>query len=164
MTLVLTVQASTLGAEISWSPDYAQAQKQCQAEKKPMAVILGTGEKGYSQLISEGGVSKEVADLLSTSYVCFYVDTSSPKGKQVAEAFEMASGKGIVLSDRSGVYQNYWHEGTMSTKDLAARLTTYATESVSTRTSYYGAQPAAPQYQPTYQQGGSYCPSCSRGR
>lgn len=158
MTLVVTVQACTLGADISWSQDYAQAQKQCVAEKKPIAVILGTGDKGYAQLISEGSLSKEVTELLSASYVCVYVDTSSPKGKQLAESFEIVSGKGIVLSDHSGTYQKYWYDGTISSQDLLARLTTY---SVSTSTShYYQGQPTAPVAQPTM----NYCPNCVRGR
>ena len=170
LLFALTVQTSTQGAEISWSQDYSEAQKQCVAERKPMAVILGKGDQGYVQLIRDGGLSKEASDLLSTHYVCVFIDTATPKGKKLAEAFEMESGSGIVISDRTGAYQRYRYEGVLTNEDLARRLKIYTISSkTTTRTSNYSTnsatnsilQPAADC--PTCQPAASYCPSCQGG-
>ena len=171
ITLVLTVQTTALGADIKWTQDYAQAQQQCVAENKPIAVIVGSGNQGFAQLVRDGGLSKEASDLLSSNYVCVYVDAASPKGKQLAEAFELNGSTGVILSDRSGVYQKFWHEGALSNQELISNLTRCALNSTA---SSYGptSQPVYQQsgssvYQPTYQSGSSvyqaapsYCPNC----
>lgn len=162
VALVLTVQAATLGADISWGHDYAQAQKQGVAENKPIAVIFGSGNQGYSQLVRDGGLSKEASDLLSTNYVCVYVDSASPKGQQLASAFELNGSTGVILSDRTGVYQRFWHYGTLSNQELVTNLTRCAM--VSTTSNYRST--GEPAYQPgssVVQPAGSYCPSCQGG-
>ena len=39
---------------LNWHTNYAQALKACQTEKKPMAVVVGTGIGGYNKLVKEG--------------------------------------------------------------------------------------------------------------
>ena len=165
LAMVLTVQGSTQAAEISWSQDYAQAYKQCAAEKKPMAVIFGNGEMccGCGELVRDGGLSKEASELMSTHYICVYVDTSSPKGKQLAKSFGMPSGKGIVLSDRAGAYQKYAQEGTVANRDLVIRLKIHSIAEVTTSTSSYRAVAAQPQGTTAVQPAANYCPSCQGG-
>jgi len=172
LALVVTMQAATTGAEISWSPDYAHARKQSAAENKPIAVFLGNGEQGFNHLVRDAGLSKDAADLLSTYYVCVYIDTTAGKGKEMADAFRMSNG--VVLSDRSGVYQQYRQESPVSDQDLMTRLKIYATApaivaaaTTTTSTSNYynaGAGYYGAGYN-NYNMGnmGSYCPSCSGG-
>lgn len=156
MALVLAAQVQATGAEISWTQDYKQAQKEAQSQKKPLAVVLASGDQGYTQL----GLSKEAMDQLGADYICVYLDTANPKNKDLVTAFELPGGKGIVLSDRTGMYENYRREGMLSATDMTAQLKYYASMPVSSSTSYY--QPAAggAYAQPAY---GSYCPSCQRG-
>lgn len=157
LTLVLTVQASTLGAEIAWSQDYAQARQQSAAESKPMAVILGNGQ------LPEDGLTKEVSDLLSTYYVCVYVDTTSPKGKELATAFGMTTG--IVLSDRTGAFETYRQQGAL-TNDLMPRLKIYSTGTIRTTnyraasTTNTGAASTGSVVDPAP---ANYCPTCNGG-
>ena len=92
---------------ISWSQDYGQALKTAAAENKPVAVFLGTGNQGYNQIVGDAGLSQEANDLLSSKFVCVYIDTSVPDGKELADAFKMPTGKGVVLSNRQGTYQAF---------------------------------------------------------
>lgn len=158
LLLALTVHANTQGAEPTWAQDYAQALKRGADEKKPVAVFLGTGNQGFTQVVNEGNLSQEVGDILSMQYICVYIDTATPQGKVMATAFGM--GRGIVLSDRSGVYLTFSREGVMSNQEMVRQL-----QSNSSRTNYYtGAPPetiGAPAGAPA--PSSSYCPSCQGG-
>src|SRR5580658_7371300 len=77
--LALTVHANTQGVEPTWTQDYGQALKRGAEEKKPVAVFLGTGNQGYSQVVNDGNLSQEVSDILSMKYICVYIDTTTPQ-------------------------------------------------------------------------------------
>lgn len=166
MALVLAFQVSASGAEVKWTQDYKQARQQSLAQNKPIAVVLAAGEKGYTQL----GLSKEALDQLSANYICVYVDTTNPANKDLVAAFEMPGGKGIVLSDRTGVYENYRQEGMLSSADMTAKLRQYG---ATTSTSFYRAPDGSmqPVYTQPYAQPGygvvqpavNYCPTCGGG-
>jgi hypothetical protein len=159
-TSLLTLVLSVVAVDPTWTDDYMQAQKRGAVENKPLAVFFGTGEQGQTQLVREG-LSKEANDLLSTHFICVYIDTASPEGKGWAKAFDMKTGKGIVLSSRNAVYQVYSNEGVLANQDLVRVLQMHGPGSVG-RTSYYDAQPPAPGAPAA---SGSYCPSCQgRGR
>ena len=143
LTLALTISAAAQSAE--------------PAENKPLAVFLGTGEQGQVQLVREG-LSQEASDLLSTQFICVYIDTATPMGKRWASAFKMNSGKGIVLSSRDAVYQAYATETVLSNQDLIRQLQGVTSAS---RTSYY---PATEQQPATgTAPAANYCPSCQGG-
>src|SRR5262245_16397579 len=91
----------------SWQT-YAQASQTVRVEKKPMAVFLGTGQKGWGQVA--GSLDSEAEKVLAISYVCAYVDTSTAAGEKLAQAFALKNGVGVVLSDRRGDYQVYSHD------------------------------------------------------
>src|SRR6187399_1168127 len=86
--------AMAADAQPTWLTDYSAASKQCAVTKKPMAVFLGSGTKGYDKLAREGSLQAEVSQSLADTYVCVYIDTSSEAGMKLAQAFEMSSGKG----------------------------------------------------------------------
>jgi hypothetical protein len=167
LLLAMTIQATSQdGAEPTWARDYAQALKRGTSENKPIAVFLGTGDQGFTQTVSSGSLSSEVSDILSTQYICVYIDTTTPQGKRMADAFSMPSGRGIVLSDRSGVYQMFSREGALSNQEMVRQLQTNGS-----RTSYYSGPPGSPVGAGGYAApgagvapvGSSYCPSCSGG-
>jgi hypothetical protein len=178
LVVLSTAPAADLTAP-SWSTDYFAASKLSATAKKPLAVVLGSGDAGYDKLDRDGKLTDEAKGLLASKYVCVYVDTDTPEGKKLARAFEMPNGRGIVISDRSGDVQAFRHEGTLASRELVQKLERYGdpdrvprvTETTdSQRTSYYAPPTgtatapayAPPAYYPSFNPG--YCPSCSRGR
>jgi hypothetical protein len=122
-----------------WMTSYGQAQKQGQSAGKPLAVFLAPGKEGWQQLVREGKLSKEALEQLADGYVCVHLDTTTDNGKKYAKAFEMPSGLGVVLSDRSGERQEFRHEGSLDVGVLTSALTTHSGQTVM-RTSYYPAE------------------------
>ena len=160
--IALTVQSIAQGLPtITWSPDYGQARQRGVAESKPVAVILGTGNQGYNQIVGDGGLSQEAHDLLSSKFVCVYIDTTTPQGRKLADAFEMPTGKGIVLSNRQGTHQAFWHEGVLADQALVRQLQQRG-EAVSTSnyqpSGVIDGQPAGNSILEP-----SYCPNCQGG-
>src|SRR5438045_321789 len=74
----------------TWLNDYDQARKEARSVNKPLAVVLGSGAKGWDQLSKEGRLEKNVQKLLDSSYVCVYIDTGRDSGKSLASSFEIA--------------------------------------------------------------------------
>jgi hypothetical protein len=161
-SLLIVVTAGLTGIPgdapaLSWQ-SYSSASQQVEKAKKPMAVFLGTGQKGWDKVA--GNLGAEAETVLAASYLCAYVDTNTPEGKTLAQAFEIKDGVGLVLSDRKGEAQVYWHEGNLTQADLVHELVRHST---STRTSHYPTEGGI-SGTTILQQSGSYCPNCSGGR
>lgn len=109
-----------------WSLDYAAASKQAADAKKPLLVVLAPGEGGYQKLGHEGALGAEAEGLLAEKYVCVHIDTNSAKGKELAQAFAIPDGLGIVISDRTGEKQAFRHEGDLNREVLVSYLTRYS--------------------------------------
>jgi hypothetical protein len=174
LTAALIALAPAAPASASWESSYTHAQRHAAAQKKPLVVVFGSGGNGWTNVVSSGTPAREVNKLLAEKYVCLYVDTNSAAGQKLAQDFEIADGVGMVISDRSGESQAFWHNGDMTNGNLEHYLTKYAnpdvvvgrTETYNTqRTSYYPQAPAyqsvpayysAPAYQsaPIYRSGG----------
>jgi phosphoribosylformylglycinamidine (FGAM) synthase-like amidotransferase family enzyme len=138
----LVVQAEGL----TWQSDYTAAQKKAVAQQKPLAVIFGQGTNGWQQL-SGGSLLPEAGRTLDDKYVYCYVDTATPEGQALAKQFALRSSVGLVVSDRTGNLQAFWHDGTMPADALSLCLTRYGdpqrtvtttdTNLNGSRTSYY---------------------------
>jgi hypothetical protein len=130
----------------AWQSSYAVAMDAGQKHGKPVAVFVGSGPKGVSALVKEGELSEEAYQLLAQRYVCVYLDQTNGS-QRLPRDLGITQGKGVVISDRSGTYQAYHHDGQLSQRELASRLRQYAdpglvvtqTESNarSSRVSYY---------------------------
>ena len=72
--------------------------------------------------------------LLADKYVCVYADTASPAGKALAAMFDVQRDQGVVLSDRTGATQAFWHQGQLSNQNLARYLQKYADDQTVVRT------------------------------
>ena len=114
---VLALVGAPLEANAPSWQGYYQASQLVEQEKKPLAVFLGTGQKGWEKVA--GSLSPEAEKVLTAGYLCAYVDTTTPEGEKLAQAFEIKNGVGIVISDRKGVKQAFWHQGTLGQPDLA---------------------------------------------
>jgi hypothetical protein len=141
-----------------WLRDYATARKQARTEKKPLAVVVGSGKTGWEKLSREGRLGKEVNNLLAENYVCVYVDAGQKAGERLASALELEDGLGIVLSDRTGELQAFRHEGDLANGDLARYLRRYADPDrvVDSTDSNPGSEQPAAVSQPVYAPAGGY--------
>ncbi|HMF15781.1 MAG TPA: hypothetical protein VKE98_01180 [Gemmataceae bacterium] len=160
LTVVLAAPAGQDAAP-TWHTSYDQAQQQGMTQKKPLAVFFGTGAKGWVSTGSDD--DSEVAQLLRANYICVYANLDTAAGKKLAQDFAITAKSGVVLSDRSGSTQAFWHSGNLPNDRLASYLQKYAdpnvavngTETISrSRTSFYPSGGSAPSNP-------SYCPNCS---
>jgi hypothetical protein len=138
-SMLLTVLAGLVAGKapsenVAWSPDYSAARQTGQNEKKPVAVFLGSGENGHDKVCRDGSLSKEAQEALRNHYVCVYVDMSTPSGKSLAKAFEIRQPAGLVLSDRSGEKQAFFHDGAIGGADLVVALNRFADPNLVVRT------------------------------
>ncbi len=108
----------------TWQNSYTTAQTMGTEQQKPVLVVIGTGADGWTKVIG-AKQSPELARLMSQKFVCDYVDCATPAGMKLAQSFEI-NGSGVVISDRSGLYQAFWHQGDLTSQQLARCLETCA--------------------------------------
>jgi hypothetical protein len=176
IVLASALLAGQTAAVPTFQTSYAQAQQQSAAQKKPLAVIFGSGSNGWAKVVRDAAPSEEVNKVLAERYICVYVDTKSAAGKKLAQDFAIQNGLGIVLGDRTGAMQAFWHQGDLTNNSLQSYLQKYSnpqvavltTETVSTtRTSFYPpteASSGATTIDWGTVGGSSYCPSCNNVR
>jgi hypothetical protein len=117
---------STTSQSPSWEADYLSAQKLGRIGHKPLAVFVASGKDGWNRVTQEGVLGKELKQFLTTNYICVYIDTDLQTGKQLAAAFEIPMGMGLVVSDHTGKYQAFRHEGDLPAEQLLRYLRRYA--------------------------------------
>jgi hypothetical protein len=149
IALTGSLVASTGNESLNWRNDYMEARKIGQSEKKPLAVFIGNGASGYEKVCRDGKISAEVEKMLEDSYVCVYVDSSTPEGQQVASAFGNTKGLGLVLSDRTGELKAFSHEGDLSAVDLGQWVKRFADPSVVVSTTMTNASTRLSAYTPS---------------
>lgn len=131
----------------AWHTSYAVAIDVGQKHGKPVAVFVGTGPKGLSGLVKEGELPEEAYRLLAERYVCVYLDQTNG-GHKLARDLGITQGRGVVISDRSGTYQAYHHDGQLSQGELASRLRQYADPGLVVTRTETNARPARVSYYP----------------
>jgi hypothetical protein len=134
-SLVFVALGSLVAGSVSqdgvvWQKDYAQARKAAQTEKKPLAVIFGSGPMGFDKVCRDGQISPALRKALADNYVCLYADVSTPAGKKMAETFGINQSCGIVLSDRTGDLMAFYHDGDLTDADLARWVNRFADPNV----------------------------------
>ena len=140
----------TASEEPSWQADYGSAQWLAQEERKPLAVFVGSGEAGWELLSKEQELGKEIKQRLAKDYICVYVDTAEEAGKELAYQLEVADGLGLIVSDVTGRYQAFRHEGDLPSEQLLGYLGRYADQKrVARTTETYATEPAS-SYAPSF--------------
>ena len=109
--------------EFTAQTDYGQAMKLAADEKKPMAVLIGTGD-GFAKLMSDAGLTAEAKKVLSEKYVCVTVDVTTDGGKALAGQFQLTDG--LVISSAGGNLQALRQSGAVSAADLTRHTAAYA--------------------------------------
>ena len=145
----LTVLALAAGLDLGvspanpkWQADYAQAMTRATEDRKPMAVFIGHGADTLKRMVTDGAISADAAKLLTASYVCLYLNTDTPTGKELASRFEM--NEGLVISSPGGSVQAYRYVGSVPGTTLTQELTHYATAGQPSTTVSAGAVPTRP--------------------
>src|SRR5262245_30936004 len=156
-TLIITLAAvvGQAGEEIQtplWQRDYAQAKQRAAQEMKPMVVFLAPAENVVNRLLP-GGLSDQAKQFMTDKFICVVVDTSTPKGQQLAQAFDLRGGQGMVISDRGGAYQAFWQPGMLNSQDLMRNLQRFA-DVTSVQSTMIAGRPSFYQGQGVYQAGG----------
>src|SRR5881392_184564 len=129
-TSILGLALATALAAPTWETSYDAAQQTAVAQKKPLAVFFGPGSNGWTKLTGGDAPTLEVDKLLADKYVCVRVDTTTSEGKKLAQAFAITAGHGVVLSDRAGSLQAFWHQGDLSNQNLVQYLQKYGDPNV----------------------------------
>jgi len=117
---------SAVADRVAWQTDYAVARKQAEVEKKPLAVVIGSGANGWGKLSNVGKLESDVQQVLASQYVSLYVDSSTEDGQRLAEAFKVQGGLGLVISDRGGEVQAFRHSGDLTSASLQTYLQRFA--------------------------------------
>jgi hypothetical protein len=110
--------APSVPQEPIWIQDYSQARKLSQTQEKPIAVFIGSGQSGWSNISRDGRLDQDTAKLLAQYYVCLYLDTATFEGQRLAGALEMPQSRGMVISNSKGSLQAFRHEGDLGNEDL----------------------------------------------
>jgi hypothetical protein len=174
--VLVALAGSTLSAAVpeslNFNSDYKAARLTGKSDRKPLAVFIGSGPKGWEQRTTDGQLSQDVQKLLQAHFVCVYVDTSSEDGKKLAGDFGMQ--EGLVISDAIGENQAFRYTSKLSNSELQAKLKKYGDPTRVTMTTdsqlredvrFYSADaPAATAAPASYYTipSSSYCPSCNR--
>jgi hypothetical protein len=143
----------------SWQTNYAAALQKSVQQQKPLAVVFGEGTDGWKQL-GGGTLTAEARRSLAEQYVPCYVDAATAEGKALARQFGLTTPIGLVISDRIGAVQAFWHQGPLTADALVSHLARYADPQRVTYTTetnpapvqgsfYPTATPIAPEVQPT---------------
>jgi hypothetical protein len=110
-----------------WKQDYAEASREGKAARKPLAVFVGRGTDGWSQVSDTGRLGPDVRGLLGEKYVCVYVDRTTEDGRQLARDLGVSrAGPGLVISDVTGDLQAFRHSGKLSPARLTRYLRTFS--------------------------------------
>jgi hypothetical protein len=109
----------------TWQNSYTTAQKMGAEQQKPVLVVIGSGANGWTKVIRDAAPAPEVTQMMAQKFVCVYINTATPEGKQLAQSFEI-TGSGLVISDRSGMFQAFWHQGDVTNQNMARYLESFA--------------------------------------
>jgi hypothetical protein len=138
--------------------NYSLARLQSVSVNKPLAVFIGSGERGWEEISKDGELDTDVRKILSANYVCVYVDLTRDAGRDLAGEFEVSAGPGLVISNREGTLQAFRHEGSLSKYDLGRYLKRYAAPNVVVQATETKAPPPRTNYTTYYQQPVRYAP------
>jgi hypothetical protein len=112
--------------------DYHSALWKGKTEKKPLAVFIGSGQKGYEKVCRGGKWTRRMKRILARDYICVYVNTRKKDGQKWARAFGVD--KGVIISDRTTKIQAFRHEGALASRTLERYLVRFAEPDLVVRT------------------------------
>ena len=109
-----------------WMTEYWSAQKAAKEQGKPLAVFLAPGNEGWNKVSQRGRLSEEALRVLAVDYACVFLDTEKKEVRDLAQAFSVSDGLGLVISNRTGELQAFRHEGDLADGTLLRYLKRFA--------------------------------------
>ena len=145
VALAGSLASANIPEQPKWEKSYFEARTWAMEREKPLAVFIGSGVSGWEKVSKDGAFDAKVYQLLKDKYVCVYIDTDKEEGKELAKQFAVDA-KGLVISDKSGNTQAFYHSGDLSNSVLAKAVERYAdvSEAKSTETVATLEPPPAP--------------------
>src|SRR5687767_2935922 len=89
VALSWSVAAGDTPSTPTWLDDYQAAQARVGTAGKPMVVVLGNGQDGWREVVRDGGFDSSVNRMLGDKFVPLYVDTTTAKGRQLADSLQV---------------------------------------------------------------------------
>jgi hypothetical protein len=121
-----SVAPSASPSPLVWQTDYTQAHQLAAQQHKPLAVFVGTGSDGWSQLVQGGSIDSTTLSRLSENYVLVYADRGTSHGMKTAQVLEVNAPSGLVISDATGKVQAFSHSGSLNSVDLSRTVEKYS--------------------------------------
>lgn len=125
-SLLAAFTGSVSAQELAWRSSYQEARDHGQKVKKPLAVFVGAGQAGFRQIVQDGSFSSDVRKILASEYIPVYLDADRADHKRLIQELGISSRKGVVLSDRAGDTQAFFHDGALSETELTRQLRYFA--------------------------------------
>src|ERR1019366_1476441 len=110
-TFLTTVALIVAAPAATWEISYSNGQQLAAAQHKPLVVVFAPGANGWTKVVRAEAPAKELTKILAEQYVCVFIDTATPQGNSLAQNFDISGGVGMVISDRHGGSQAFWHQG-----------------------------------------------------
>ena len=130
----------------TWQPSYTIALDRGQKESKPVAVFVGSGPQGQAAAVKGGHFSADQLRILAQKYVCVYLDRTQAGNQRLVRDLGITVA-GLVVSDKSGNFQAFHHDGVIAQDALSKELQNLAdpnrvvsrtVSNTPARVSYYG--------------------------
>lgn len=135
-TLAVVALAGAIGAGNSpspgWQTDFNRAKTLATAEGKPLAVFIGQGPAKVQQLVDNGTIPTDAAELLRDKYVCVALEAGSEKGKELAEQLSLK--EGLMIGSSTGNIRALRDGSALHGPDLTRQLREYSTPAVAQTT------------------------------
>lgn len=131
-----------------WLNDYQVAMTRGKIAQRPLAVFVGAGQAGYNQMSREGKLNQAVQKLLADKYVCIYLDANRKEAKDLVGDLGITRGRGLVISDKTGLVQAFHWDGDLPVGELARNLQRFADPNLVVQETESNQPPPAPVYVP----------------
>lgn len=123
--LAVLLAALSPGLADAWETDYGKALQKSRQDGKPILVVIGRGEKGWQQLLTQSW-SVELLDNLRQGFHPVYVDADDAEyGGPLARMFNFQALPAMVISDRYGRTQLVRREGQLTHDQFLQLLSQY---------------------------------------
>lgn len=124
--LLASASPAASPSSLAWQSDYTLARELASQQHKPLAVFVGSGSEGWSQVVRNESIDSRTLNLLTEKYICIYADRTTEMGAKMASALQVSNSTGLVISDRTGKVQAFSHDGAMSSTDLQRAVEKYS--------------------------------------
>ncbi len=123
--LTTSLYSANVPQKVNWLTNYQMARTISADQKKPLVVIVGKGESGWDQVIQDGKLDMNLMQKMARSYVYLYIDSTSEQGAKLAKGLDVHQSNGLIITNRSGDLQAFYHDGQIKQSQMENLLDKY---------------------------------------